>query len=369
MVRAIGSSAEFDALISSKKPVLVKFCATWCGSCRRFVPTFEALATQYPGVEFVTVDVDGVQEVFNAQFAGCSRVSLPSFKHFKGGSEVGNFVSGADEAAIRKLLGGSGSGGGADLTPGDSARYFSDAHDGTYLGGYARYGARAYPTLLEAMKACLEDASAGGVTQEGPGKFTVRKGTQLGDSPSGEVSWVKTGKPSQPAPPLRPPPASAAPPVPAPKPPPVPAPKPPPVAPPKPVPVAPPKPPVVAPPKPAPPARLYPCRSRRCRAAGACAGDKAAAGEAACCRARAGACTAASAGACTAAGAVAQGEPLGALSCALLLLLPVQEGRRADEGRWWRAGPGCFRLRRRAVRAGAAAGAAGAARAVTLNFT
>ena len=139
MVRAISSAAEFDALIGSKKPVLVKFCATWCGSCRRFVPTFDALATQYPGVEFVTVDVDGVQEVFNAQFAGCSRVSLPSFKHFKAGSEVGNFVSGANEAEIRKLLGGSGSGSGADLTPGDSARYFSGAHTGTYLGGYARY--------------------------------------------------------------------------------------------------------------------------------------------------------------------------------------------------------------------------------------
>ena len=106
MVRAIGSASEFDALVRSKKPVLVKFCATWCGSCRRFVPTYEALPTQYPSVEFATVDVDGVQEVFNAQFAGCSRVSLPSFKHFKGGSEVGNFVSGADEAAIRKLLGG-----------------------------------------------------------------------------------------------------------------------------------------------------------------------------------------------------------------------------------------------------------------------
>ena len=102
MVRAIGSASEFDALIGSKKPVLVKFCAAWCGSCRRFVPAFDALATQYPGVEFVTVDVDGVQEVFNAQFAGCSRVSLPSFKHFKGGAEVGNFVSGANEAEIRK---------------------------------------------------------------------------------------------------------------------------------------------------------------------------------------------------------------------------------------------------------------------------
>ena len=75
MVHAISSAAEFDALIGSKKPVLVKFCAAWCGSCRRFVPAFDALATQYPGVEFVTVDVDGVQEVFNAQFAGCSRVS------------------------------------------------------------------------------------------------------------------------------------------------------------------------------------------------------------------------------------------------------------------------------------------------------
>ena len=319
-----------------------KFCAAWCGSCRRFVPA-PALATQYPAWSLSAVDVDGVQEVFNAQFAGCSRVSLPSFKHFKAGSEVGNFVSGATRPRSASSSPAAASGGRADLTPGDSARYFSGAHTGTYLGGYARYGARAYPTLEAAMKACLEDASAGGVTQEGPGKFTVRKGTQLGDSPSGEVSWLKTGAPSKPAPPPRPPPAA----------PPVPAPKPPPVARPG-----------------AAGGAAEAAAGTRAEAAGGGAAEagagtraEAAAGQAACCRARAGACTAASAGACTAA-AVAQGEPLGALSRAILLFLPVQEGRRADEGRCWGAGSGCLRLRRRAIRAGAAAGAPRAARPV-----
>ena len=339
MVRAI-SSASSSTLIGSKKPVLVKFCAAWCGSCRRFVPAFDALATQYPGVEFVTVDVDGVQEVFNAQFAGCSRVSLPSFKHFKAGSEVGNFVSGANEAEIRKLLGGSGSGSGADLTPGDSARYFSGAHTGMYLGGYARYGARAYPTLEAAMKACLEDASAGGVTQEGRAssrsehpteRLSVGRGLLAQDGHHRNQRRHRGHRRRRRRCRRQPPP------------------------------VAPP----VAPPASAAETAAGTAPKRGGGAAEAGAGTVPKPPPA--CRLlprRAGACTAASAGACTAAGAVAQGEPLGALSCALLLLLPVQEGRRADEGRCWRAGSGCVRLRRRAVRAGAAAGAAGAARAV-----
>ena len=33
-------------------------CADWCGACREYKPKFEHLRTQFPGVQFVWVDVE-----------------------------------------------------------------------------------------------------------------------------------------------------------------------------------------------------------------------------------------------------------------------------------------------------------------------
>ena len=38
---------------------------------------------------------------------------------------------------------------------------------------------------------CIADETAGGITKEGKG-YTVRQGSELRDSPSGEVSWLKS---------------------------------------------------------------------------------------------------------------------------------------------------------------------------------
>ena len=46
-------------LNEAKRPFVLDFSATWCGPCRVFKPTFEAVAEEMDGkVDFYSVDVD-----------------------------------------------------------------------------------------------------------------------------------------------------------------------------------------------------------------------------------------------------------------------------------------------------------------------
>lgn len=74
---------------------------------------------------------------------------------------------------------------------GSPSMRFSAAHEGKYLGGYAADRGKKHATLEEAQAACLADPSAGGVTKEREDAYTVRKGAELQDSPSGETSWIR----------------------------------------------------------------------------------------------------------------------------------------------------------------------------------
>ena len=40
------------------KPVVVKFTAQWCGPCKAYGPTVEAVAKSHPQIEFLEVDLD-----------------------------------------------------------------------------------------------------------------------------------------------------------------------------------------------------------------------------------------------------------------------------------------------------------------------
>ncbi|XP_063692111.1 uncharacterized protein LOC134824257 [Bolinopsis microptera] len=61
---------------------------------------------------------------------------------------------------------------------------------GKYLSGYSA-GTAKYDSLLKAQSECLKRSDCGGITYETASKkFTLRKGIDLKDSSSGEISWM-----------------------------------------------------------------------------------------------------------------------------------------------------------------------------------
>ena len=56
----------FEGIIQDNETVLVDFWAEWCGPCRSFAPTFEAMSEKYPDVVFAKVDTEDQQELAGA---------------------------------------------------------------------------------------------------------------------------------------------------------------------------------------------------------------------------------------------------------------------------------------------------------------
>ncbi|KAJ1462096.1 thioredoxin-like protein, partial [Pelagophyceae sp. CCMP2097] len=94
------SLAELTSLVNDPaKLVIVDFGATWCGPCQRIAPLYASLAAEMPGVVFVKVDVDEIEDAaaaFDVQ-------ALPTFVLFRDGEEVARF-SGASEETLRQTL-------------------------------------------------------------------------------------------------------------------------------------------------------------------------------------------------------------------------------------------------------------------------
>lgn len=63
-VRQIDKQTFEQMVQQGQKPMLVDFFATWCGPCRAFAPTLDAVAQAYEGrVDVVKVDVDAEPEL------------------------------------------------------------------------------------------------------------------------------------------------------------------------------------------------------------------------------------------------------------------------------------------------------------------
>ena len=54
---------NFSATIEKNDVVVVDFWAPWCGPCRMFAPTFEAVSEQYPNVVFAKLNTEDQQEL------------------------------------------------------------------------------------------------------------------------------------------------------------------------------------------------------------------------------------------------------------------------------------------------------------------
>jgi thioredoxin 1 len=99
---AIEKAPDFSrAVLQTSIPVAAVFHATWCPYCRKFLPTFEALANEFAEhVRFVTVDVDKAPNLEVEYKIG----KIPTVLLFQHGRETNRWVNEQDIAPYRRAI-------------------------------------------------------------------------------------------------------------------------------------------------------------------------------------------------------------------------------------------------------------------------
>ena len=98
------TNENFNETIENNDVVIVDFWAPWCGPCRMFAPTFEAVSEQYPHVVFAKLNTEDQQELaasFNIR-------SIPTLMVFREKiiifSQAGMLPKAAFEQVVQKSL-------------------------------------------------------------------------------------------------------------------------------------------------------------------------------------------------------------------------------------------------------------------------
>jgi thioredoxin 1 len=86
-----------DDVLTSEKPVLVDFWATWCGPCKMVAPVLEEIADEHgEKLTIAKVDIDA-----NPGIARDYQImSIPTLMVFQGGKPVKQIVGAKPKAAL-----------------------------------------------------------------------------------------------------------------------------------------------------------------------------------------------------------------------------------------------------------------------------
>ena len=92
---------QFEKTIMDGGTVLVDFWAGWCGPCRMFAPTYEAVSQDHTDVVFAKVDTEAEQ-----QLAGQLGIqSIPTLMAFRDGILLYREAGALPQAALEDLVG------------------------------------------------------------------------------------------------------------------------------------------------------------------------------------------------------------------------------------------------------------------------
>jgi thioredoxin 1 len=97
----IANDQNFNDLLELNKKVVVKYFASWCGSCRLFAPKFKRLSNdeRFQGVTFLDVNAEDNPEA--RKIAGVN--TLPYFAIFQEGKLVDGISTSKEEAVVELI--------------------------------------------------------------------------------------------------------------------------------------------------------------------------------------------------------------------------------------------------------------------------
>ena len=101
MAVQLATDADFKDILTSNEKVVVKYFATWCGSCRLLAPKYKRVSNEDEYQDTVFLDVDAEKNPEARRAAGVD--NLPYMAVFKNGELVEGSASNKEDY-LRSLL-------------------------------------------------------------------------------------------------------------------------------------------------------------------------------------------------------------------------------------------------------------------------